>query len=885
MGLNPPSQKADLENYSGQPVSPSYRLYKGTDINLPQQNGLQQLAGILDNSANKAGQIQEQTNQLDYQKQQLAYEQQQKLDTLDSTNATAQYHMGVNEAWGAYQKNFPENGDVATFYSGWKDAVKGVYDGVYGDLKNNNAKQMFIDQSDPITLGAFSLGDHGQYELGDARITAKSVQGLANMTQAAINDPQLLKSPELVYGKGALQMPGLVAGMSTPQAKIAAITKMQGELSAAIFTAMGQSDLVTGAGAQRALDMIHSGHTLGLPGGEPMQRMVDHLQTIVSTAQTRQAETTYMQMKDASQDMIGNLINKRVSTTDMAAAQNSLQKGILDNKYSTPEQQQWATHELASWKIAQQLGNLGIDPANTVAFNAVIQKLSSNSPVGGGGDPVAKAANIQALRDMQKLYKEQYDTGKNYNGQDRTSQEMSAIGDPVELQKPQISQWTTAFQTANADKAGNQADNLIAVADQMKATYANDPRLLAVGMRQLAKNPETHLNEQTILALQIPGTHLLRNTAVTAATSTYQQLTAAWSKTSNDSAGVALEPSKFKTAVYNSPGYVSIMNNPSLGRFPQEVGELQELTLKIAATYVNNGMSQAAAATQAEKDVLHGSAVGNLWVDNSYSADAIKSKKDQTVSNVDIKADVSNPWRSGVMGYNQVRTPQIPVLSGASAQFIQQYGAFADAQAAKYHVPPQLLRNLLTKESGWNPAATSARNSNGTVDHGIAQINDSSLKPGLDPYNAQQAITYAASRLGDAIQHYHGNLHNAVASYNAGIGAIDKNGAPLPGPNTDYVNKIVGPSSFASNILPLLTPQQRLIGEQQLAAFKRAPIILTDDKAPGHSMIGMYMQNGRQHPLVDPAGNILRIPLKSLASYNFKTPYARDWMPNATGGF
>lgn len=99
---------------------------------------------------------------------------------------------------------------------------------------------------------------------------------------------------------------------------------------------------------------------------------------------------------------------------------------------------------------------------------------------------------------------------------------------------------------------------------------------------------------------------------------------------------------------------------------------------------------------------------------------------------------------------------------------------------ARYSVDPWLLYAIAQQESGLNPQAVH-RNTNGTTDMGLMQINSNWL-PSLKAYGITEQKLYepcinihvGAWVLAQSIQ-YFGNNWRAVGAYNAGTGNAEKN--------------------------------------------------------------------------------------------------------------
>lgn len=107
----------------------------------------------------------------------------------------------------------------------------------------------------------------------------------------------------------------------------------------------------------------------------------------------------------------------------------------------------------------------------------------------------------------------------------------------------------------------------------------------------------------------------------------------------------------------------------------------------------------------------------------------------------------------------------------------------------KYGVPQSLIKAVITAESSWNPNATSGAGAGGLMQ--LMPATASSLGV-TDVYDPEQNIMGGTKYLASAIQTNHGSVPLALASYNAGQGAVDKYGGVPPYAETqNYVSKIM----------------------------------------------------------------------------------------------
>ena len=149
--------------------------------------------------------------------------------------------------------------------------------------------------------------------------------------------------------------------------------------------------------------------------------------------------------------------------------------------------------------------------------------------------------------------------------------------------------------------------------------------------------------------------------------------------------------------------------------------------------------------------------------------------------------------------------------SGASA-----YMPLIQEAAARYGIDPALLYGVIRQESDFDPTAVSSAGA-----EGLAQImpeNFTSL--GItNPMDPAQSIDGGAQMLAENLRTFGGNTVNALAAYNAGVGAVQQYGGVPPYPETqNYVQQVLGyagqypgaeqTSAFAATGAPSAYPTQ-----------------------------------------------------------------------------
>ena len=122
--------------------------------------------------------------------------------------------------------------------------------------------------------------------------------------------------------------------------------------------------------------------------------------------------------------------------------------------------------------------------------------------------------------------------------------------------------------------------------------------------------------------------------------------------------------------------------------------------------------------------------------------------------------------------------------------------SYIEEQAILYDVPPTIAFALIYVESSFRERARH-KNSNGTIDEGIAQLNNSNLEyfswkfnegKAYNPYDIFDAVPISMKYLRSLYLQF-GNWRDAVAAYNCGPYRVTKRTIPLS--TRYYVQRIV----------------------------------------------------------------------------------------------
>lgn len=109
--------------------------------------------------------------------------------------------------------------------------------------------------------------------------------------------------------------------------------------------------------------------------------------------------------------------------------------------------------------------------------------------------------------------------------------------------------------------------------------------------------------------------------------------------------------------------------------------------------------------------------------------------------------------------------------------------------AAKHDVPVELVKAVARAESGFKADAVSSAGARGMMQLMPATGAGLGVR---DPFNPEQSIEGGARYLKNALKIFHGDVRLAVASYNAGVGAVKRyDGIPPYKETQTYVQRVM----------------------------------------------------------------------------------------------
>lgn len=115
------------------------------------------------------------------------------------------------------------------------------------------------------------------------------------------------------------------------------------------------------------------------------------------------------------------------------------------------------------------------------------------------------------------------------------------------------------------------------------------------------------------------------------------------------------------------------------------------------------------------------------------------------------------------------------------------YDEYFKEAAKKYDISESLLKAIAKAESDFDPNCLSSAGAMGVMQLMPETANGLGVD---DPYDPRQNIIGGAKCIAQKLKEFNGNVKLALAAYNAGSGAVKRNGG-IPSYCNTYVNRVL----------------------------------------------------------------------------------------------
>ena len=141
-----------------------------------------------------------------------------------------------------------------------------------------------------------------------------------------------------------------------------------------------------------------------------------------------------------------------------------------------------------------------------------------------------------------------------------------------------------------------------------------------------------------------------------------------------------------------------------------------------------------------------------------------------------------------VQGEPAAQNPNYSQAAGDRSVSAAQIDRYINEAAARHHVDPNLVRALVKVESNFNPRAVSSKGAMGLMQLMPATARMYAVR---NPFDVAQNVEAGVRHLKGLLDNFKGDVRLSLAAYNAGEGAVQRNGGIPPYTETrNYVKRI-----------------------------------------------------------------------------------------------
>ena len=236
---------------------------------------------------------------------------------------------------------------------------------------------------------------------------------------------------------------------------------------------------------------------------------------------------------------------------------------------------------------------------------------------------------------------------------------------------------------------------------------------------------------------------------------------------------------------------LSALSLPLVAQSPQAVQEEGRMV------WTNDTPRSAGTAAEAPKEFVYWSNSEQRWKPvRAASPRALRSARAVAgeVSNYMASLSETNPGDSKASAEANVaqKSPRDPnsINFGRRPACAADIERYINEAAARHHVDPNLVRSLIKVESNFNPRALSNKGAMGLMQLMPATARQYAV---TNPFDAAQNVDAGVRHLKGLLDNFRGDVSLTLAAYNAGQGAVERNGGIPPYTETrNYVRRITG---------------------------------------------------------------------------------------------